>query len=361
MAKWSRAVPPSAAWRLLPDSADLTDKGLTVAVPLHRSRTPRPALALCAVTAICGALAGVTPPAGAQSLQLYGGVGKQERVAERAAPWAVEYVERARGPFEIGLIYLNQGHYEGHHRDGIGAELWLKSPAFGPNITLAAGAGPFYYFDTKREGDDGYANQHGTGIIYSVEANWQFHRRWFLSLRGNHVHTRSSFDTNAVMLGVGYRWQSALADARPEGNLPLARNEIDVLLGQTVVNSLTSNQSMAAAIEYRRSLRHWLDWSATLLHEGDTRVIRRDGIASQLWLVRRAHDDRVALSVGLGPYLAIDDHEVPGDRERLSALISLSASYRFTPGWNARITWHRVLANYNRDTDIFFAGLGYGF
>ncbi|MEO5698885.1 MAG: hypothetical protein ABIS17_14240 [Casimicrobiaceae bacterium] len=310
------------------------------------------------------AVAGGMQRATAQALIVYSGSGKQQTVGERAVPWGVEYIERVAGPFEVSLLYSNQGHYEGHHRDGLAAQLWLRSPSFGPNVTLAAAAGPFYYFDTVRDGPDGYANLHGTGVIYTLEAQWQFHRRWFMVLRGNRAVTRASFDTDAILLGLGYRWGSGLVEAKPEGDMPLARNEINVMFGQTVVNSFASDQSIAGALEYRRSLRHWLDWSVTALHEGDTRVIRRNGLASQLWLVRRAHGDRVALGVGLGPYIALDNHDpvnVDGGHERLAALISLSASYRFSPRWNVRATWHRVLADYNRDTDVFFAGVGYSY
>ncbi len=330
--------------------------------PQSSSRRPWLATVLLALAALIGAGAGLVQRAAAQALVVYGGIGKQENVAERAIPWSVEYTERLVGPFDAGLLYSNQGHYEGHHRDGIGLQLWLRSPRFGP-FSLAAGAGPFYYFDTVRDGADGYANLHGTGVIYTVEGQWQFHRRWFAAIRGNHAHTRKSFDTNAVLVGLGYRWESALTESRPEDGLPVARHEVDVLLGRTVVNSFASQHSVAAALEYRRSVRHWLDWSVAVLHEGDTRVIRRNGVASQLWLVRRAHDDRVALGVGLGPYIAIDRHdpvEVQGRGERLAGLVSLSASYRFTPRWNVRATWHRVLADYDRDTDVF-AGIGYGF
>ena len=300
-----------------------------------------------------------------QALTVYGGPMKVIDNGDRATAWAVDYNERVAGPLEIGLLYLNEGHPNNHHRDGIAPELWLRSPRTTSGLSFAAGAGPFYYFDTTRDLTRDYSNDHGWGMIYSAAAQWQWHPRWFLSLRANHVRTYGSFDTNAVLLGVGYRWEAGLIDEEPiPGVTPTARNEINLLIGQTVVNSFASESSMATSVEYRRSLRRWADWTVSFLNEGDARLIRRNGAATQLWLVRRAHDDRVALSVGAGPYLAIDRRNPDTQRsggERLAGLITFSARYSFTPHWHVRASWNRVLADYHRDTDVFLAGVGYGF
>jgi hypothetical protein len=45
----------------------------------------------------------------------------------------------------------------------------------------------------------------------------------------------------------------------------------------------------------------------------------------------------------------------------LSGLVSLSASYRFTEHWAARVTWNRVVTRYSRDTDVLLGGVGYRF
>ena len=42
-------------------------------------------------------------------------------------------------------------------------------------------------------------------------------------------------------------------------------------------------------------------------------------------------------------------------------MVSLSARYRFTPQWHARVTWNRVFADYDRDTDVLLIGAGYKF
>jgi len=65
------------------------------------------------------------------------------------------------------------------------------------------------------------------------------------------------------------------------------------------------------------------------------------------------------VGLGLGPYFALDrstDYE-----PRVQALIGTTFSYHFAHGWAARITWNRVSSNYDRDSDIITAGIGYRF
>jgi outer membrane scaffolding protein for murein synthesis (MipA/OmpV family) len=45
----------------------------------------------------------------------------------------------------------------------------------------------------------------------------------------------------------------------------------------------------------------------------------------------------------------------------LSALVSISASYRITHNWSARVTWNRVVTRYSHDTDVILCGIGYRF
>jgi outer membrane scaffolding protein for murein synthesis (MipA/OmpV family) len=45
----------------------------------------------------------------------------------------------------------------------------------------------------------------------------------------------------------------------------------------------------------------------------------------------------------------------------LSALVSISASYRITHSWSARVTWNRVVTRYSHDTDVILCGIGYRF
>ena len=54
-------------------------------------------------------------------------------------------------------------------------------------------------------------------------------------------------------------------------------------------------------------------------------------------------------------------HERSSGDGILSGLVSISASYRFTQHWSARVTWNRVVTRYSRDTDVLLGGIGYWF
>jgi hypothetical protein len=47
--------------------------------------------------------------------------------------------------------------------------------------------------------------------------------------------------------------------------------------------------------------------------------------------------------------------------ERLSGIVTLTASYRFDPHWFARLSWNRIVTGYDRDTDVILLGGGYRF
>jgi hypothetical protein len=73
------------------------------------------------------------------------------------------------------------------------------------------------------------------------------------------------------------------------------------MIGQTTVNSANSPESLSQSIEYRRGIARYVDWTIAWLNEGDNRLIRRNGILSQAWLVRAFLDEQLALGVGLVP------------------------------------------------------------
>jgi hypothetical protein len=39
--------------------------------------------------------------------------------------------------------------------------------------------------------------------------------------------------------------------------------------------------------------------------------------------------------------------------------VSLTVARQLSEHWAVRLTWHRVISTYNRDSDIFLLGLGY--
>ncbi|HEY6008074.1 MAG TPA: hypothetical protein VIU40_07090, partial [Geobacteraceae bacterium] len=143
------------------------------------------------------------------------------------------------------------------------------------------------------------------------------------------------------------------------------QNEVTLFAGRTIVNSFTSEHSFAAGFEYRRGLLRYLDATVGWLYEGNNQLLRRHGLTTQLWAVREFFHDRLAIGVGGGGYFALDHYSdtdfSKGESRVLSAILTFSGSYRLDTSWLLRTSWNRILTNYDRDTDVILAGVGYRF
>ena len=312
---------------------------------------------------LLAACVGLPALAAAQTATLYGGfMERRDSRGERTHSVAVEYREPLHERLGFGLLYLNEGHPDSHHRDGFAGQLWLHTPRLPLGLQLGAGAGPYYFFDTVDTGG-GYFNEHGWGMIYSLLASVPFTGRWSAHLRWNRVDARGLFDTHTLMLGVGYTFAPRERAGAAVATTP-RRNEITLLAGQTILNSFASERATALSVEYRRTAATYADWTLTLLNEGEPQHIDRRGIAAQAWLARSVNADRARFGLGLGPYFAVDRRhaDLTGENERrVAALVSASLRYRLPSDWHIRGTWHRVLADYHRDTDVLLIGAGYTF
>ncbi len=205
--------------------------------------------------------------------------------------------------------------------------------------------------------------------MFTLRAAYYFDNRWIAEMKLNRVQASGGPDTTVLLFGVGYQLDA------PNGHGPhawpsartgnITDNEVTVMLGRTILNSLDSESNLAESIEYRRGLWHYLDFTATYLHEGGHVQSRRDGVAAQLWATRAFFNDKLTLGVGAGPYLSITQNDdLPQNRTgdgRFAGLVSVSASYRMTDRWLARVTWNRMVTHYDRDADIIEAGIGMRF
>lgn len=307
-------------------------------------------------------------PTSAQEFALYTGPLTGEHTHSYA--WSMDYTE-GFGPYLAGSItWLNEGHIPDHHRDGQLVQVWGRLPLAQRRFVVALGVGPYRYFDTEAaEEGKGYSNTHGWGVVYSARATWYSSQRWTANLQLNHVRVTNGPSTTAVMLGMGYQLDAPETPGPRDFALPrtqkVTNNEVTLMAGTTILNSLESQTSAAEAIEYRRGLTNYLDATLGYLHEGNGLTARRDGATAQLWLTRAFFDDRLTLGIGAGAYAAIhhgnsNDNRDTGDGI-LSGLVSVSASYRVTRHWAARVTWNRVVTRYSRDTDVILGGIGYRF
>jgi hypothetical protein len=283
--------------------------------------------------------------------------------------WQLDYRQDFSRYAAASMSLINEGHIVGHHRDGTAFEAWARLPLFKDRLAIAAGYGLYAYFDTQPLGNGDTADVHGRAPIYSVSLNYYLGHRMYLFGVANRIAPHNDVKTNTVAAGFGV-WLGQ--DDKPKrGELGAAPgetglttpNEITVFAGQSIVNTLFSEHALAYAGEYRRGLIKHIDWTASAIYEGDPKVIRRSGVATQLWAVNSFFNERMSVGAGIGPYIFIDRrHPTPHTLRSPAAaapLVSLTVATKLDDHWLARLIFNRVASNYNRDSDIILVGLGY--
>jgi len=320
----------------------------------------------CALTAL--AIAAAASPARASEIYGLGGAVRSSSPTDLSYSWQLEYRQDLLKHLAAGVSYLNEGHFKGHHRDGYTAQFWTRAELLDYRLTVAGGVGPYFFLDTtSASSPGGFTDDHGWKAMMSAAATWHMENNLLLELRSNWVKGPSGFDSVSALAGIGYHFEPNLEPldakaARSERKLP---NEITLLMGRTIVNSFDSQQSIAAAVEYRRYLSRHIDWTVSGLYEGDNRLVRRDGVMTQLWVTQDLLDDALSVGAGAGAYFNLSRYhnafQGPGADRFLSGILALTGSYRLTPHWAVRATWNRVVTSYERDTDVILGGVGYRF
>lgn len=304
-------------------------------------------------------------PIQAGEIHFLGGFGLTNNPTQGAGAWQVRYMEGLGEHFAYSLSYVNQGHFISHHRDGTAASLWLRTNEMDRQLSLAVGVGPIFYYDTVRPPGVPAQDVHGWGTMVNLLASWYAKNRLIYQLQGSWVRGGNSFDTLSVLAGIGYQLDAPPSPGPALGPPPQAEktthNELTLLGGKTVVNIPGNGDSGAGSIEYRRGLWRFVEWTAGALYEGKSDLIDRYGLTTQLWLARSFFTDHLALGAGFGFYLARDRRREDRSGPFFTEILSITASYRLTEQWHIRSTWDRVITDYDRDTDIFLAGIGYRF
>ncbi len=305
-------------------------------------------------------------PVTAQEIFVNGGFSDDASTGTSSGHWSVAYFQDLADHAMFSISYLNEGHQPNHYRDGLAPQIWGRASPFGRELSFAVGVGPYLYFDTKVETEsDAYENKHGLGFISSGTATWYGLSPFLLQIRADYIGAPGSFDSFSTSFGIGF----VLDDKPAQGSAPSSRggrgeakNEIGLYIGKAVLNSARSEQGNAMSVEYRRNLFHHLDWTFAWLNEGDTLPLGRYGVISELWAVQGFFDERLAMGIGAGPYLARDKYDGDdGQRTTLAGLVSMTAVFRFTPWLGFRVIFHRVVTDYSRDTDVFTGGITISF
>lgn len=346
--------------------------GLTLPI---RSDTKHVAILLAAALVAC--------PVHAQQTLRFGAGLSHGTDSESTYGWELEYAQGLNQNAYLSLDWLNEGHQENDHRDGVAMQFWLRANYPKPRLSLAAGIGPYFFFDTARDTAHPYyapyTNEHGLGLTYSGELAWHWSPHWLVYLRANWIHSHTPHDTSMLLFGFGYQFgsrsptalsQAPTADTEAAGTL---NNEVTVFLGRTILNSFSPEESTALAVEYRHRLNRYSDWTLGWLNEGSNQIIRRNGIIAQFWLVRPLLRERLTLGAGAGAYIVVNQQNnafvvnngqvtsVGGDDERVGGIITLTASYRLSPRWSARLSFNRLVTGEDRDADVILLGAGFRF
>jgi hypothetical protein len=319
---------------------------------------------LSALILLC---AGLKLPA--QELTFLGGLMNTSNFKQSSYSWQIDYRQDLYRNFAASIAMINEGHVPGHHRDGTAWEVWGRLPFDQDRFSVALGLGAYYFFDTQPLPGGDAADVHGIAPIYSLSATGYLSDRWFYRFMLNRINPAHDIKVNTMTVGAGFWFgrekkptTGKLGDA-PNEQAYVTENELTAFGGQSIVNTLFSESARAYAGEYRRGVFPHVDWTASAIYEGDPKIIRRSGGATQLWAVNTFFNDRIAVGAGLGPYIYIDHKQPRNAGQKIPAAIaplaSLTFSVRLSENCIMRLVFDRVVSNYNRDADIILLGLGY--
>lgn len=299
----------------------------------------------------------------AQEIYLFAGAQQTVHKEEGSYAFGFEYAHNLSEHFVASYEYLNEGHVTDNHRDGVSGQLWFRLLSPSRRLDFAIGGGPYRYYDTTTDQSSGQTvDAHGWGALFSAAVHWYPKAPWIVQLRYNRAQVGSSFSTDSVLLGIGWQLDAAKAPGPimppgRDGFSSSARNEIAGFIGKTIVNNFQSPEGAAWMVEYRHNLSPYLDITGSIIDEGDAKAVKRQGLAGQLWLARSFLDQRATVAIGAGPYVARDQDQID-HRTHVLGLGTTTLSYQFASEWLVRVSWHRTLTSYSRDTDVLLVGLG---
>lgn len=313
-------------------------------------------------TSLLLALAAASTLAQAQDASLLAGAMRVDKTSDNSFAVALGYTQRVNPYVGLSADYLNEGHPPLHHRDGLGAQLWLHSLVPQRGWSFGAGFGPYYYFDTTTGNGSlsDYRNLHGWGSLASVNAVYHLHSRAYLEARLSHVHGIADHDSTMLLVGMGAELGPVPGWERRENAEP-GDNMLMPLVVRSIVNSFKSEKATSYGLEYRRTVNPNIEWGVTAMDEGRVGYAARRGVSAQLWLLR-PFTERTVLEIGYGPYVMRDqlDRYDPTEQPatHYATIASIGMRWRLTDTWRTQLTWSRVVTHYHRDSDVFLLGVG---
>jgi len=268
--------------------------------------------------------------------------------------YEVGFIYEPATHFGIGLAYNNEGHLPDNHRDGLAAQAWYVQ-SLSRDFEVQLGTGP--YLSMNNTTVDGVReNDFEVGLLTSAALKWHpAASPWYLRAQYNNAWVPRSFNSKAVLLGLG-RDFSFTDDPN---NSKLLDADVSVWLGSSRTTQIgTQETAIGYEVEAKFRARETFSYSVAFLSEGDTNLVNRRGVVAQVWLGADL-SERLAVSGGIGPYLAYDgDHAGKvGVLGIASARVTLVLLKTQQHRYEAGLMYTRVASFYNRDQDIFMIGL----
>ncbi|MFL6672449.1 MAG: outer membrane beta-barrel protein [Massilia sp.] len=267
-------------------------------------------------------------------------------------------LDSARSGARIDFVYYNEGHPDNNHRDGFAFQL-AYARKLGDWVTAEMAAGPYTSMNTTVIDGVQYDSAR-RGILYSAALRFPlagFDPGTHVRLGFNHVWMRDTFQSNAIMLGVG----RDITDAPPFSETERARGRLwlGASYGRSNTNQSGTQAANGAIFEAKQYGGKWA-MSVKALFEGDDRSrVDRRGVAAQFWFVQPL-TERWAASAGVGPYIAQNRRE--GNRTGTHGLITLQFERNLGERTKVFFAFYRVKTfTEMNDRDLFHLGMQHVF
>jgi len=288
--------------------------------------------------------------------------------------WGIEYRQPFGAHLAASFTWLNEGHLVDHHRDGQAAQLWWRSRQGGTGLVFEFGAGPYHYYDTTNmvavETASGveldFENAHGWGVLASAAMDWYFNHGWFALLRLNDIEAAGEVRSTALTAGVGYRFGAGSqsdfhwSDSWWVADAP--RSEVDVMFGRAILNSFSSEGTLAEALSVRTKLSAHCVASLTYTAAQNVPLDWHSGTAVQLW-AEAPLTSAFSAGAGVGAFIISDrsQNAATNSASDVAGIVGLTLAYAISSRWDVRAIWNRVTTRDDDDSDIVLLGMGYRF
>lgn len=217
----------------------------------------------------------------AQELSLLGGGTNANGIGGVTETWGFSYLQPIADEGAISFTWQNEGPLRDNHRDGLSLQYWKRMQLPKSKVGLGVGLGPYVFFNTT---GGGYRDQHGIGMMLSITSTKYFSNGLFCQLRINQIIANNSFNSTAIMAGIGYDFgevASFPAIDQGAGNDMNYDGEITVFAGRSVINNIGKPGDLSYSFEYRYLFDKYADLTMSFINEGHTTPSTRAGVALQ--------------------------------------------------------------------------------